>query len=302
MNEVDRLEIFKKSANFLKDYPRIRGILVKPNDKVPVELNWQKANNYPVTSTHILNYIILHGGNAGLMHPAGMSVGIDDDNELIRKAVLSLGDTFSYNTGKPGHYCDIFIIKDEPVGNIPLIDGAYIRGIGGQNLAPGSIHPNGNVYGRTYLNLVPPLAITKAELLEAFNPYIVGKEKLIKNSKTTQDKIKIPLNPDSLTMRDLVDVNGFKEIKEHVYQGTHPIHGSTTGTNFVVNFDSNEWICFRHNTGGSVIQWLAVATGVIKCEESVPGKIKGKLFWETMERSHNELGISMEKLAKIGWE
>ena len=289
-----RLEIAKEAMIFLRNYPRIRAILVSPHDKIPFEHAWQSSRNYPVSSERVYNYL-LKGGNWGLMHPAGMSIGIDEDNEKIRNAALSLGDTTRFNTGTPGHFCDLFLIKDEPVGNIPLIEGAYIRGKGGQNLGPGSIHPNGNVYGGIYLHLVPPVAVTKSELLEVFKPYIKGKEKLSKND--TKPEYKQPLNPDSLIMQDLVDVSGFKQSGSK-YQGPHPVHGSTTGNNFVVDFETNQWHCFRHGTGGGPLQWIAVATGVIGCEESYPGKIKGDLFWKVIAAAHNQYKLSYDRLAE----
>ncbi len=290
----ERIEIARKTMAVLQYSPRIRAILVKPYDKSPFEHAWQISCNYPVTSTYVLNHLV-RGGNWGLMHPAGMSVGIDGDTPEIRAAALSLGDTLEWNTGKAGHFCEVFLIKDEQVGNIPLIDGAYIRGKGGQNLGPGSIHPNGNIYGRTYLHLVPPVTVTKSELLKAFRPYIIGKEKLSKNESKTE--YKQPINPASLTMRDLVDVSGFKQ-NGSKFQGAHPVHGSTTGTNFLVDFDLNEWVCFRHNTGGGPLQWIAVATGVIGCNESVPGKIKGDLFWKVIAAAHNQYKLSYDRLAE----
>jgi len=292
VSEKERIEIFKKTTNFLSNYPRIRAILIKPKEKTPFEPEWQKKNNYPVTSKIVLNHF-LNGGNWGTMHPSGMSCEIDGDTPEIRKAALSLGDTTEWNTGTPGHYCELFIIKDEPVGNIPLVNGAYIRGKGGQNVAPGSIHPNGNIYGGTYLHLVPPVEVTKEKLLEVFKPYIIGKEKLSKKPENTNSK---PINPDSLTMKGLVDVTGFKQSGSK-YQGAHPVHGSSTGTNFVVDFELNEWHCFRHGTGGGPLQWIAVATGVINCSESVPGKIKGDLFWKVIAAAHNKYGLSYEKLS-----
>lgn len=290
----ERLEIAREAMNFLPNYPRIRAIVVRPHDKIPSEYAWQSVNNYPVSSKRVYAHL-LNGGNWGLMHPSGMSVGIDRDSPRIGEAVKSLGDTLGWNTGTPGHYCDIFLIKDLPVGNIPLVDGAYIRGKGGQNLAPGSIHPNGHVYGSTYLHLVPPLLVSKAELLKAFEPVIIGKEKLGKNE--TKPEYKAPLKPDSLAMKDLVDVSGFKQ-SGNKFQGPHPIHGSSTGTNFVVDFESNEWVCFRHGTGGGPLQWIAVSTGVISCQESTPGKIKGDLFWKVIAAAHNQYRLSYNQLAK----
>ena len=290
----ERLEIAREAMSFLQDYPRIRAILVKTHDKIPFEHAWQSIHNYPITSTYVLNHLI-RGGNYGLMHPGGMSCAIDGDTPEIRAAALSLGDTTEWNTGKPGHYCEVFLIRDEPIGNIPLVEGAYIRGKGGQNLAPGSIHPNGNIYGGTYLHLVAPVMVTKSELLKAFKPYIIGKEKLSKNE--SESEYKNPINPNSLTMKDLVDFSDFKQNGQK-YQGPHPVHGSSTGSNFVVDVESNQWHCFRHGTGGGPLQWIAVATGVISCDESSPGKIKGDIFWSVIAAAHNQYGLSYDRLAE----
>lgn len=210
----------------------------------------------------------------------------------IREAALSLGDTLEWNTGTPGHYCEVFLVKDGPIGNIPMVNGAYIHGKGWQNVAPGSIHPNGRIYGGEFLHLIPLLEVTKAEFLEVFIPFIIGAEKLDKPSKTSY---KVPQNPASLQLKDLIDLTGFKE-HGLTYQGKHPIHGSETCQNFVVNLDQNVWHCFRHGTGGGPLQWIAVSTGVISCKDSLPGTIRGDLFWEVIGAAHNRYNLSYEAL------
>ncbi len=289
-----RVEIFEKFRDFASDYPRMRSVLIAPYTKIPMEYGWQNRKNYSITSPYLLNHLIA-GGNYGLAHPSGMSIGIDNDNIEIDKAIKKLGDTTGWNTGTRGHFCNIIIIKDDPIGNIPLIGGGYIRGKGGQNVGPGSIHPNKTVYGSTYLNLIPPLEVSKAELLEAFDPVIIGKEKLHK--KELKSKIEKPKNSNSLAMVDFVDFTGFKQ-SGYKFQGAHPIHGSSTGSNFVVDVEQNVWHCFRHGTGGGPLQWVAVATGIIDCAESVPGKIKGDLFWRVIAAAHNQFGVSFEKLVE----
>lgn len=293
---IHRLGIAKKFIDFMSDYPRRRAILIKPHEKIPAEPEWQKKNNYKINDNKVLNYIKA-GGNHANIDPSGMSVDIDEDTEEIRNAVLSLGDTTEWNTGTPGHYCAFLLLKDKPIGNIPLRDGGYIRGRGGQNLSPGSTHPNGKTYGGAYLHLVPPLSVTKLELLEKLKPFIVGNENLFKNKLTEYRK---PINPDSLAMRDLVNVSGFKQSGTK-YRGSHPLHGSTTGTNFVIDFQENTWHCFRHGSGGGPIQWIAVSAGIIHCAESVPGKIRGELFWRVIAEAHNTYGLSYPELAGIFW-
>jgi len=178
ISRQEGIEIAKKALAYLHEHaPRTRAILIRAREKVPSERDWTTKNNYPVNSEMVLRHVA-NGGNWGLTHPSGMSCAIDGDTPAIRAAALSLGDTMEWNTGTPGHYCEVFRIKDAPIENIPLMDGAYIRGKGGQNVGPGSIHPNGRIYGAELLHLVPPVMVTKAELLEVFRPFIVGNEKL----------------------------------------------------------------------------------------------------------------------------
>ncbi|OWP56903.1 MAG: hypothetical protein B2I17_03360 [Thermoplasmatales archaeon B_DKE] len=288
------LEIATQTITFLQEYaPRIRATLVKPHSKAALEDNWTYKNNYHVTSALILSHIAA-GGNWGITDPSGMSVRIDNDNPKIHEAVLSLGDTTRWNSGTPGHYCDLFFIKNGPVGNYALEGGGYIAGRGRHHVAPGSIHPNGNIYGGTELHLVPPVEITKAELIEAFKHLIIGEEKLDRKTQPAEHK---PLSPNSLHLKDLIDISNLKQ-HGSAYQGTHPIHGSETGTNFLVDIEKNVWHCFRDGTGGGPLQWIAVATGVISCKESVPRKVKGDLFWEVIAAAHNQYGLSYEALVK----
>jgi len=49
------------------------------------------------------------------------------------------------------------------------------------------------------------------------------------------------------------------------YSFPHPIHGSTSGTNFGVNIAKNVWYCRRCNSGGSVIHLVAMMESLIDC-------------------------------------
>ena len=52
---------------------------------------------------------------------------------------------------------------------------------------------------------------------------------------------------------------------------SHPIHGSTTGTNLRVNQQENIWYCFRDGSGGGVFEAWAVARGLIDCSNAKTG-------------------------------
>ena len=59
-------------------------------------------------------------------------------------------------------------------------------------------------------------------------------------------------------------------------QGSHPVHGSTGGRNFAISPRKNTWHCFRCNTGGGPLEWLAVESGLVDCAEVRPGCLEGR--------------------------
>ncbi|MEI7827898.1 MAG: bifunctional DNA primase/polymerase, partial [Euryarchaeota archaeon] len=50
----------------------------------------------------------------------------------------------------------------------------------------------------------------------------------------------------------------------------HPIHGATGGGNLFVNPSLNLWCCYRHDTGGDPLTWVAVRERFISCEDAGP--------------------------------
>jgi len=50
-------------------------------------------------------------------------------------------------------------------------------------------------------------------------------------------------------------------------QGTHPVHGSTTGMNFAVHPEKGAWYCFRHGVGGGPFTLVGILAKVISCED-----------------------------------
>ncbi len=50
----------------------------------------------------------------------------------------------------------------------------------------------------------------------------------------------------------------------------HPIHGATGSGNMFVNPALNLWCCYRHDTGGDPLTWIAVREGFTPCEDAGP--------------------------------
>ena len=101
-----------------------------------------------------------------------------------------------------------------------------------------------------------------------------------------------------IPMEGLLDLDELRQIGPDEWQGVHPVHGSTTGQNFTVNTEKNVWHCFRHNTGGGPLSWIAVQHGIIKCEEALPGKLRGETFAAAMKKAA-ELGYKVEFLPEF---
>ena len=154
--------------------PNIRLLKVRSHCKDAVERNWQTIKNYGAKSTDLLEWV-RSGGNYGLTSPFGFCCFVDADTKEIQDALeQSLLETFRWSTGKDGHFQYAYFIEDSPIGCIPLKDGAYIKGKGGYALGPGSIHPNGTVYGSREIRDVPIATVRKEELLSALKNFLVS--------------------------------------------------------------------------------------------------------------------------------
>lgn len=224
----------------------------------------------------------------------GFAVFIDGDSQTVRDTIESRWNTTYWNTGKPGHRNYLLFLEDEPIdGPIPFKDEfeGYLKTRKGYSVIPPSIHPNGRQYGEEFHD-VPVAIVKKAELLEVLRPFF-KKEK--SNAQTREYE---KPNIDSLRLQDMIDLSGFRFTGRY-YQGPHPVHGSSTGSNLEVNTDTNLWYCLRHGTGGSVLEWIAVSEGIIDCQESEKGAIRGLKFWETIARAHDRYGLSFDKASEI---
>jgi hypothetical protein len=103
---------------------------------------------------------------------------------------------------------------------------------------------------------------------------------------------------DQIAITNLIDISKLKKTPSGEYYGKHPIHGSTTGMNFFVNPSKNMWHCFRHNSGGDSMAWLAIMEGQCDCADfSVGGKkLKGKDFINTLKVAKDRYNVKVEQI------
>ena len=277
-----------KALNF--NDPRFRVIKILPRSKEPVEKGWTTDHNYAYNSLEINNWI-KNGGNYGIFCPHGDCCFVDADTKGIQDALDSKLQTFFYSTGQQGHRQYVYAISDPPIRNIPLKDGAYIKGQNGYAVGPGSIHPNGTIYGLDKLDY-PIRTVTKEKLLDVLKPFLIRQNQ--KKEKITIDR----KNVTWLPLADLIDLSQFRHSGTQ-YQGPHPIHGSETGVNLSVDINKNVWHCFRHDSGGSVLEWIAVLERIVDCGDAVPGTLRREKFWKVLEIAHDKYGLSKETAVRM---
>ncbi|MEM0160035.1 MAG: bifunctional DNA primase/polymerase [Candidatus Micrarchaeaceae archaeon] len=271
--------------------PRFRALKIRPRSKIPFEKAWNTIANYSLDSDEIKEWTS-KGANWGITCPRGDCAFIDADTTQIQDVLDSGLPTLWFSTGRIGHRQYVYIIRDPPMRSTPLKDGGYIKALGGFTVGPGSTHPSGRIYGLEKSDL-PIREVYKEELLSVLQPF------LIRSAEPRENKPVVNKNPISwLSIADLIDLSKFRK-SGNEYQGPHPIHGSTTGTNLCVDVERNLWHCFRHDSGGGPLQWIAIREGVIDCSESVPGALRGAKFWEVLEIAHKKYGLSAETAAKI---
>ena len=152
----------------------VRLIKIRPHGKEAVEPGWNKNANYSARNPEIINWV-RNGGNYGVTSLFGFYCSIDADTQEIQEALdYSLPETFRWSTGKNGHFQYGYFLEDEPVGCVPLRDGAYVKGKGGYALGPGSFHPNGVMYGSREIRDVPIATVRRNDLLKTLEDFLIS--------------------------------------------------------------------------------------------------------------------------------
>jgi len=255
---------------------RVQGLgahfcLVEANGKSPHVggKGWQKRENLMMSDNPRLKEHLQCGGNYGVVGGYGLVI-VDADIEEVRKIVEEkLPETYTVESaGSKGWHayfqCGLenpIRLRDKNKENV-----GDIQGQGKMVVGPNSIHPNGNRYN--VIKDVPLAQVSAKELREAFKEFL--------KQPTTHQPTKT-LVTDEFNITDFVSLTNLQKSGDE-YQGSHPIHGSKGGKNFTVNPTKNVWKCFRHDSGGGALLWLAVQEGIIDCSEATRGVLRGDAF------------------------
>lgn len=266
----------------LREWPDLRYDVILNGQKKPEGRRWSTEANYPFGHAVLAGYLA-QGHNYGVLTGIGGLVVLDVD-DIARLQALGiiemLPETFTVRTGRGGlHFYYICkdlkqkIILEDPEMKDSEGDPLHLgelQALGQQVVGPSSIHPNGNRY--EVINDVAIATISKDGLLEILSPL-----KQIDTGEAEQRREARQHKSGGISFGDLIPIEAIcwpKDIKERAgaeVRGSHPLHGSDSGKNFAVNTSKNCWYCFRHKSGGGPLEWLAVESGLIRCEDAKPG-------------------------------
>jgi hypothetical protein len=280
------------------------------------EQGWNRDKNYAWDHSGF-NFFLTDNWNYGLFPAPGSSVVILDVDEY--QALYDLGaltgidgETFTVESGSstpekrkyhyylecPGIEGKTVLCNDEDLHLGELFAQHPEKGKG-YVIGPFSVHPSGNRY--TIAVDCPIKKITVDQLFDTLLSKVntSTKEKEPGPGTTTGRVSRYQTLTESLHL-DITDVcrpdNARHSGNEII--GSNPVHGSTGGANFSVNSQKNCFHCWRCNSGGDPLLWIAVESGIISCDEARPGALKDR---ETMEALIQELirrGYSIDREMK----
>ena len=152
--------------NQLKN-PGFRFCLLKPREKTPFEVDWQRNRNYRYDNPKLLEHL-KNNGNIGIISGYGNLRIIDIDNIQYAQEILNkLPETFTIKTGTNGFH--IYFLSDYAVNSVLKNNIGEFRALYMQCVCKG-IHPNGNKY-EIYKD-VEIAQIPKEKVKDFLKPYL----------------------------------------------------------------------------------------------------------------------------------
>lgn len=266
-------------------------VKVLKNSKKPFEDGWQ---NNPHSYEDAIKWV-KSGGNYGILAGFKNVLTIDLDRktqkaiDITNEFMSFLPETFSVLTPSGGYHFHYQCEDWDGFYNLEW-EGEHIgecRYWGQQTVGPNSIHPD---FNKPYLVKTDiPLTKIEAKFLNVILYKYLKRPERAEKSKKRWD------GGQNLDISKFIDILKLeKKGKECV--GVHPVHGSSTGGNFVIRPEKNAWHCFRHGCGGGVLSLIAVMENIIPCEKAIPGGLKGDLYKETLKVAKEKYGIEVKRV------
>lgn len=269
-------------------------IKLLPGSKKPLE-RWREPENQ-----YTLEEIADWKGNIGRVCGVDNVVVLDIDRpDLLNKLGILPYDTYVVKTGSGGYH---LYYEVEEAKKVVIFDKennhlGELQALGTYVVCPPSVHPNGTPY--TVLDTTKKIYRTTQEYI--LSPF---REVCRFSSDLSQPKRKwVPVgNQDDpfgrLLVEDVWSNAKVNEVRGNQLFCTHPLHGSGTGHNLVINPSKNVWKCWRCGSGGGAAMAVAVRYGVLDCSDARPGMLRGNKYLETL-RIAREKGLVPEEQTVI---
>lgn len=252
------------------------------NQKRPIEKGWTTNMNY--TWDKLFKGPHKNISHYGVMTGVGKLLIIDierGNQELANLIKEKLPNTFTVRTPSGGWHFYFIVkdftekiiliktIKEDDEGN-PIETKHYgeLQWEGQQCLGPGSSYVSGDVKYEIENN-IDIAETTKAEVIEVIVPYYTPKsqEPEFVSNKEGDQKWDISIIANELMKQGYVT----DKSNDGKFKGRHPKHGSTSGQNFEIDVNKNNWFCFRHWHGGDAVSLVAILEGLVDCGELKKG-------------------------------
>lgn len=269
--------------DILKD---CRFIIVKKGTKEPYEKKWQLENNYSIDDQKLM-HALKTGYNYGVMPSGNVGILDADEPDILQELGLleQFNDTFTVKSGGGEKY-HYYFETDEGIGNTKIVlfhpeteehlGEVYPPGCPAYCVGAGSVHPSGKLY-IIFKDL--PLKYIPSKDINSILEKCKKKGKQEQPKRDPIDWSKHEGSKDTLTnivglrIEDIAYPSGKVVINGDEIQGSHPIHGSTTGMNYSINTAKNLFHCWRCGTGGDPLVFMAMKEGLISCEDAGKGAL-----------------------------
>ncbi len=272
--------------------PEIRFTIIPLGQKSPIGKAWDEpgGSNYGHEDLTLAGYLA-SGWNYGVV--TGLSglavVDIDNLQEAEILGILDrLPETFQVRTGGGGqhHYYWCPGLRRISFYHPNKLDACgsalhlgEVQCEGQQVVAPGSLHKSGRRYD--VIRDVGISSITEQEIIQALVGLKFSRSK-VKEQKTIvcAGEHRVPKEMDGILLGALIPIDSIAwprgKVERHGQElrGAHPLHDSASADNFSINLGQNCWHCWRHETGGGPLEFLAMQMGLLDCSEVRPGCLK----------------------------
>ena len=264
--------------------------------KEPLQREWESNPERQYSADDIDAWradVIRSGcGNYGVVPKTVTVIDADNSSQFEELGLFSvLPKTFRVRSGRPALGYHIYLhvknIDEEQMprkrngefassrkASLDTADGVNLGDIrfpGGNTftVGPWSLHPWCRRYVPEDLDC-PVASIEFDDLMEIFKDCYHPKKKS-SNECAVPDHVRVE-SDDGIHSYGYTVFDFLSPVHPHArdgnVEGEHPIHGSSTGSNFAVTADGRWWYCRRHETGGGLAKAVAVAKGIIDCSEA----------------------------------